>query len=171
MIRATVLLACLLPALALAQASGESAAAAADDFSSHLDFTDPAQHDRPIACRQGDLERHAGESLGQLFGDAWPTPPATATTRERPTMERWGAIVMPAGLAPKDVTVVVAALVGADGKPQRAESICASDPGFDMAAARTVMHSRFTPARYDGVASVGATVVVVKYARGGMRRP
>jgi hypothetical protein len=175
MIRAAILSLALLPLHGLAQSAPSPDAAApdtaaanapADDMSSHLDYTDPALHDQPIVCREGDIERHAGQSLGQLFGDAWPTPPAAATQRQHAAIERWARVVMPAGLAPKDVTVVVATLVGADGKPQRAEPICATASGFDTAAARTVMQSRFTPATYDGVASVGAAVVVVKYGRG-----
>ncbi|WP_133478823.1 energy transducer TonB [Cognatilysobacter segetis] len=168
--RAAVL-AALLPACALAQDVAPDTDAAMADVSSHRDYTDPAQRERPIACAPGDLERRPGQSLGQVFGDAWPAPPADAAKRERATVEHWGKLVMPAGLAPKDVTVVVAALVGADGEPLRAEPLCATETGFDTSAARTVMRSRFAPTRYDGVPAVGATVVVVQYARnaGGMR--
>ncbi|AXK70947.1 hypothetical protein DWG18_00665 [Lysobacter sp. TY2-98] len=180
MMRVALLSLALLPLSAFAQAapdagtpdtSAPDATAPGDDLSSGLDYTDPALHHQPITCREGDIERHAGQSLGQLFGDAWPTPPAAATKREHAAIDHWAKVVMPNGLAPKDVTVVVAALVGADGKPQRAEAICASTAGFDTSAVRTVMQSRFTPTMYDGVASVGAAVVVVRYSRGasGMR--
>ncbi|TZF89920.1 energy transducer TonB [Cognatilysobacter lacus] len=165
MTRAALMWMLLLPAVAGAQSMDGGAADAGHAVSSGLDYTDPAAHDAPITCMAGDLERHPGQSLGQVFGDAWPVPPANAATRERATVDRWGKLVMPAGLAPRDVTVVVATLVGADGEPQRAEPICATASGFDTAAARTVMRSRFTPARFDGAATVGATVVVVRYGR------
>lgn len=166
MIRALLLAALFVPTLVAAE-DVTAPDAAADDISSHRDYTDPAQRDRPIACRAGDDERHAGETLGQLFGDAWQAPPAAATTRERPSVDRWGKLIMPQGLAPRDVTVVVAALVGPDGEPQRAEALCTTDNHFDMSAARTVMRSHFTPARYDGAPSTGVAVVVVQYSRGG----
>jgi hypothetical protein len=174
MIRAAFLAIALLPLHAFAQTAPAPAdaptstdgAAADNALSSGRDYTDPALHDAPIVCREGDLERHPGQSLGDVFGAAWPTPPAAATQRQHAAVDRWARVVMPAGLAPKDVTVVVATLVGADGKPQHAESICASAAGFDTAAVRTVLQSRFTPATYDGVPSVGATVVVVRYGRG-----
>ncbi|MGY4517201.1 hypothetical protein [Lysobacter sp. HA18] len=167
MIRILLLAAVLAPALAVAQDAAAPVDVTGEDISSQRDYTDPAQRDRPVACHAGDQERHAGATLGQVFGDAWPAPPAAATTRERPMVDRWGKLVMPDGLAPKNVTVVVAALVGPDGQPQRAEPLCTTDSHFDMAAARTVMRSHFTPARYDGAASTGVTVVVVDYTRGG----
>lgn len=165
--RAVLLAVLLLPAAVLAQSAQDDAKPADDGLSSHLDYSDPAMRDRPIACRDGDVKRHAGESLGRLFGDAWPAAPANAAKRERATVEHWGKLIMPAGVAPKDATVVVATLVDANGEPQRAEAICTTDAAFDTSAARTVMRSRFTPARYDGTPAVGAAVVVVRYARGG----
>ena len=170
MMRAALLAALLLPACAFAQ-SAEQDGGPIEDISTYRDYTDPAQRDRPIACHAGDLERHPGQSLGQLFGDAWPAAPADAAKRERATVEHWGKLVTPAGLAPNDVTVVVATLVGADGEPQAAKTLCTTAAGFDTSAERTVMRSRFVPTRYDGVPASGATVVVVRYSRnaGGMR--
>ncbi|GAB1594538.1 energy transducer TonB [Lysobacter claricitrinus] len=175
MIRVLLLAALLLPAAASAQ-SYEDMSDPTADISSHRDYTDPAQRDRPIACKDGDLARHPGETLGQLFGDAWPATPVAAQ-REPAAVAHWAnKPVMPAGLAPKDVLVVVATLVDETGKPLRAEPICSTSAGFDAAAARTVLASRFAPARFDGVAKTSADVVVVKYFRGGVmpltrRRP
>lgn len=125
---------------------------AAQDLSSQRDYSDPAQRDRPIACMPGDLEGFPGKSLGQVFGDAWPAQPVPSApgAYTKPRFLKRGRMWLPRGLWPEETINVVAILVGADGKPLRAEVICSTRQGLGMAVRRAAMDSSFAPATIDG---------------------
>jgi hypothetical protein len=152
--------ACLLAStLALALAAPASAA---DDLSSGRDYSDNAQRDRPIACKEGDIVAYPGMTMGELFGADWPAQPEPAaggTHSPAETLER-GRMEWPRGLDRQETFVVVAVLVGTDGQPLRAEVICSTRQGFDKVVRRSAMESTYAPARVDGkpVVSVVARV-------------
>ena len=166
-----------LPANPPAEAAAESAAdndsadapeaevlgANGQRLSSRRDYTDPAERDAPIVCKEGDLERHAGKTLGQVFGDAWPAHPAPAVSATRARTLTHGKLVWPRGMEGKTGLIVVAVLVGADGKPLRAEPLCATTTGFDMAARREAMGATYEAAIVDGQAVVSPTVRVLRF--------
>jgi len=159
----------LICALALCSAvalAGESSEAPRPLLTSERDFTDPSDRDAPIACRAGDFERQAGKSVGQLFGAEWPVAPAPTTGA--PTAAKvldLGKVVWPRGLESQRAFVLMAVLVGADGKPLRAEPLCASAVGFDMTSRRIVMGGHYEPATVDGKPVVAPVPVLVKFER------
>lgn len=160
MIRGAVL------ALALALAAGAAAQevrAPGELLSSYRDTSDPAVRDLPVRCKEGDLERAAGRTLGEVFGDAWPAVPA-ATARAPAGVERMGRFDWPPGLDVDRAFVVAAVLVDAQGAPQRAEVLCASAPGFDAAVKRAALRGAYRPARFDGAAAPGVAMTVWRLA-------
>ena len=133
-------------------------------LTSRRDFTDPAERDAPIVCKQGDLERHAGQSVGGVFGAEWPaqpTPTSPGSTPARPVAS--GKMVWPRGMEGKSGLVVIAVLVAADGKPLRAEPLCATTTGFDMAARRAAMGGSYEPAVINGQAVTSPAIGVMKF--------
>lgn len=153
-------------ALALALLPASLGVSAQEDLSSYRDYTDNAQRDRPIQCKQGDIEDFPGQSLGQVFGADWPVQPEASSPEARTPVEiiKRGPIRWPRGLEPQNAFTVVAVLVDANGKPLRAEVICKSRMGFDKSARNSVLATTFAPAMIDGkpVTSVGVTVIAVK---------
>ena len=150
---------------------------AQDDLSSKRDYTDNAQRDRPIACKAGDIEDFAGKSMGEVFGTDWPLQPEASTSAARmqiKMLER-GRMHWPRGLDPQDAFTVVAVLVGADGRPVRAEVLCKTRLGFDKAARSYLMTSTYQPATIDGkpVTSVATQVISIRSIERGAqpRRP
>ena len=135
-------------------------------LTSARDFTDPSDRDAPIVCRPGDFERQAGKSVGQLFGAEWPAAAAPAATPPTPArVLELGKVVWPRGLESQRAFILMVVLVGADGKPLRAEPLCASTVGFDMTSKRIVMGGRYEPATVDGKPVVAPVPVLVKFER------
>jgi outer membrane biosynthesis protein TonB len=97
-----------------------------------------------------------------LFGADWPDVAGAERIEARTTAP--GHLKYPRGLESQRAVVVVAVLVGADGTPLRAESLCATATGFDMAAKRLAMSAEYAPARVDGVAVTQPYSVVVKFS-------
>jgi hypothetical protein len=198
-ILATLLASCCVAAGALAQAAPQAAASAqaatpspeaaqdadeppgADEtgkdgqlLASRRNYLDPKERDAPIVCKEGDLERRGGLSLGQVFGQDWPRQPAPAVSGVRARSVTPGKMVWPRGMEGKTGLVVVAVLVGADGKPLRAEPLCATTGGFDMAARRNAMDGTYEPALVDGKPVVSPVVRVSRFLpprRKGPSRP
>jgi len=132
-------------------------------LASRRDYLQPAERDAPIVCKDGDLERHAGQSLGQVFGADWPAHPAPTTSGARARTVTPGRMVWPRGMEGKTGLVVIAVLVGVDGKPLRAEPLCASTTGFDMAARRNAMDGTYEAAAVDGKPVVSPAVRVTRF--------
>lgn len=158
----------LLLAVLLATAAS---AAGAQDLSSQRDYSDPAQRDRPIACKPGDVEGHPGESLGQLFGADWPVQPTPATPDAyvKPRLLERGPMRWPHGMDPQDSLNVVAILVGADGKPMKVEILCSTRMGLDTMVRRAMLGSTFSPATLDGRPITSVLVAVQRFHA--VRRP
>jgi hypothetical protein len=136
------------------------------DLSSQRDYLDPGQRDRPIACKPGDIERHRGMTLGELFGSEWPLQqaPSDPAVSTRPHFTRRGRMQWPPGLALQDSLVVAAVLVGADGKPMRAEILCETRMGMDAAMTRMLLDSKFAPAKIDGRPVTSVLVSVQRFS-------
>lgn len=134
---------------------------AAELTSSRRDTSDPVVRDLPIRCKSGDLERASGRTLGQVFGAAWPAPPAIALKKRAP------AELLRAGQqSPRDLyldrgIVVSAVLVDPQGKPLEVQVLCASGPGLDMAVRRVLVHGRYRPASFEGLPATGVAMVVM----------
>jgi hypothetical protein len=142
-----------------------ASAAGAQDLSSQRDYSDPAQRDRPIACKAGDVEGHPGESLGQLFGADWPVQPAPATPEAyvKPHLLERGPMRWPHGMDAQNSLNVVAVLVGADGKPMKVEILCSTRMGLDMMVRRAMLGSTFSPATLDGRPITSVLVAVQRF--------
>jgi hypothetical protein len=135
-------------------------------LTSERDFTDPSDRDAPIACRAGDFERQAGKSVGQLFGAEWPAAPTPTTGAATPAkILDLGKVVWPRGLESQRAFVLMVVLVGTDGKPLRAEPLCASAVGFDMTSRRIVMGGHYESATVDGKPVIAPVPVLVKFER------
>jgi hypothetical protein len=140
-------------------------AARAQDLSSQRDYSDPAQRDRPIACKPGDVEGHPGESLGQLFGADWPVQPAPAAPDAyvKPRLLERGPMRWPHGMDAQESLNVVAILVGSDGKPLKVEILCSTRMGLGMMVRRAMLDSMFSPALLDGRPITSVLVAVQKF--------
>lgn len=139
--------------------------AAAQDLSSQRDYSDPAQRDRPIACKEGDRESVPGKTLGEVFGADWPAQPVPSSPAAHAgarLLER-GPMRWPRGLDPQESFTVVAVLVGADGIPLRAEILCTTRMGFDASVRRHAMASTYAPAQVDGQPITSPLVRVVSF--------
>jgi hypothetical protein len=153
-------------ALAQDAAPPAEAAAAKPLLSSERDYTDPSDRDAPITCKPNDFERQAGKTMGQLFGAEWPVAPAPTTAAPTPAkVIELGKVVWPRGLESQNAFVLVAVLVGVDGRPLKAEPLCASATGFEMTSRRIVMGGKYEPATVDGKPVVAPTAVLVKFQR------
>lgn len=155
-------------ALLLVGTSGTVAAATAafvqapvELTSSRRDTTDPAVRDLPIRCKQGDLERVPGRSLGELFGAAWPASPAVAVERRAQAELLHAGLQSPRDLYLKKGIVVSAVLVDTQGKPLEVQVLCASASGLDMAVRRALVHGRYRSASFEGVPATGVAMVVM----------
>ena len=162
----------LLVALVLALVAGLSRAGD-PVWATKLDYTLNQSRDLPIVCKEGDLERFPGQSLAQVFGDAWPVQPEpeAGSERVRAQMTQWvrnknGRKGLK-GLPAQPGLVVYAVLVDASGEPLRAEVLCATTEGYDKIAKRMVMRSIFRPAVINGEPVTSAFVHVVAFGGGG----
>jgi hypothetical protein len=147
--------------LSFAIASFALAQAPVPAKSSGLDFSDNANRDKAIACMPGDRERHPGQTMGQLFGDAWPAQPEGA--HEGAKILRYGRTHHPRGLESQHALVVVAVLVDANGKPLAAHSICSTAIGFDAAAEHSALLGTFQPATVEGKAITSVATMVISF--------
>jgi len=136
--------------------------AGAEPLSSHLDYTRPENRDRPIRCKDGDINFYADKSLGDLFGDAWPAVPV-ATKTERARTLRNVAPKWPRGLGQSGSVVVTAALIDADGDPIDAFALCATTPAIAKPVVRAAMRSRYSAATFDDVPMTSVVVRVWRF--------
>ncbi len=143
-------------------------AAGAEDLSSRRDYSDPAQRDLPIACKQGDIEKFPGKSLGDVLGADWPAQPVASNegARSAAALVERGPMRWPRGMDPQQSFTVVAVLIDASGKPLRAEILCTTRLGFDAAVKRHAMASTYAPAHVDGKSITSALVRVVSFRAG-----
>ena len=158
---AAVLASCGMPMPAIAQDEAT--------WASRLDYTLNESRDKPIICKQGDIERHAGQTLAQVFAEKWPVEPeplpgservqAQATRAIRPRGAMRGMPVQPG-------IVVFAVLVDENGEPVQAEVLCASTEGYDKYAMRIALQSQYKPAFVNGKPVTSVVVHVQKFAGG-----
>lgn len=131
-------------------------------LSSRLDHLQPDARGYPIRCKPGDIEFFAGKTMGDVFGDAWPaTPQASNVTRAE--LVQAVAPTWPKGLGQHGAIVVVAALVGPDGRVADAKAICANAAAIAKPAVRAVSRSVYEPARFDGVPGTSVVMRVVRF--------
>lgn len=157
----------LLPGLALATLP-TLAAAQQPVLASKLDYTLNASRNMPIACKQGDIERHPGMTLAQLFGDKWPLQPEAEPGTDRVpaqmiTSVRHGGALN--GAPAQRGLVVFAVLVDASGKPLQSEVLCATTEGYDKITRRMAMASRYQPALINGKPVTSVVVHVQKFEK------
>ena len=138
-------------------------------LSSNTDYSRAGARELPVTCKTGDVQPFAGKPMGEVFGDAWPPAPAPAKDSAPPEVIAHGRIVSPRGLEGQPATVVVAVLVGSDGKAIASETICATSAAFSVAAKRALRNASYKPALADGrpVAGVVAVPIVFRTGRGG----
>ena len=159
----------LLAGLALA---GLSSLAMAQEpvLATALDYTLNASRDVPVGCKPGDLQRFPGQTLGQVFGADWPLQPEPSAGGERVRAQLTEVVRRPGaqrGLPAQPGRVVFAVLVDPAGKPLRAEVLCATTEGYDMAAKRLAMRASYRPAVIDGVAVTSVAIHVQNFSGGG----
>ena len=139
-------------------------------WASKLDYTLNASRDKPIVCKQGDLERHPGKTLAQVFGDKWPLQPEPAAGSERVRAQALKS-VRPGnalrGMPVQPGLVVYAVLVDPNGQPLQVEILCASTDGYDKFAKRIALQSEYKPAVINGSAVTSVVVHVQKFGGGG----
>ena len=139
--------------------------AGAQDLSTQRDYSDPTQRDLPIACKAGDIEGFPGKTLGEVFGADWPAQPVPSSAEshsEVRLLER-GPMKLPRGMDAQDSVNVVAVLVSADGTPLRAEILCSTRMGLNMAVRRHALSSTYAPAEVDGVAVTSVIARLVRF--------
>jgi hypothetical protein len=138
-------------------------------WASKLDYTLNESRDKPIVCKQGDIERHPGRTLAQVFGDKWPRQPDPAPDSERIHAQPVKAVRPRAAMRSMPVqpgVVVYAVLVDASGTPLQVEVLCASTEGYDKVARRMALASWYRPAIINGKPVTSVTVDVQKFAGG-----
>lgn len=137
--------------------------AQAPRWSSNTDYSTPGARDLPVTCRHGDLQPFEGKTMAQVFGDAWPAAPEMTASHTPPKVLNSAKVIPPRGLEGKPATVVVAVLVGADGKPLAAEAVCISDGAFTIAAKRVLRNASFEPATIDGKPITSVLAVPISF--------
>lgn len=140
-----------------------TASAQAPRWSSNTDYSAPGARNLPIICRDGDIQPFAGKTMGEVFGAAWPEVPTTSSAHAPPKVLSHGKVIPPRGLEGKWATVVVAVLVGADGKPLASEAVCMSDGAFAIAAKRVLANATFAPATVDGTPVTTVLAVPISF--------
>lgn len=158
----TMLLAGLLASIL----AGPVAAADEARLSSNTDFSAPGARDLPVTCKPDDEQPFQGKTMAQVFGEAWPGGPAATASHAPPEVLTSGRLVPPRGLEATSATVVVAVLVGADGKGIASEAVCATSGAFVTAAKRVLRSASFRPAMVDGVAATGVVAVPIVFRAG-----
>ena len=154
--------------LLLALASAPAPVPARDAaLSSSLDYSLSASRDHPVTCKRGDLERHPGRSLAEVFGTDWPRQPepAVAGAHERARLLKRPLVPQSArrALPVQGGLVVAAVLVAPDGTPVRVETLCATTGGYDTFVARLLMQAAYRPATVDGVPTTSVAIVVQRF--------
>ena len=141
-------------------------------LSSNTDYSRAGSRDLPVTCKPGDVQPFANKTMSEVFGDAWPASPVASKLSAPPEVLSSGRIVPPRGLEGQAATVVVAVLVGADGKSISSEAVCATTAAFSTAAKRALRNADYKPAVVDGtpVTSVIAVPVVFRAGKGGSIR-
>ncbi len=139
--------------------------ASAQDLSTQRDYSDPTQRDLPIACKAGDIEGFPGKSLGDVFGAEWPAQPlpSSAASHSKVRLLEPGPMKLPRGMDAQDSVNVVAVLVSAEGTPLRAEILCSTRMGLNMAVRRHAMASTYAPAEVDGVPVISVIARLVRF--------
>lgn len=140
-----------------------TASAQAPRWSSNTDYSAPGARDLPVTCRDGDIQPFAGKTMGDVFGAAWPEVPVASSAHTPPKVLSHGKVIPQRGLEGKWATVVVAVLVGADGKPLASEAICMSDGAFAIAAKRVLANATFAPATVDGTPVTTVLAVPISF--------
>ncbi|HRF83670.1 MAG: hypothetical protein J0L89_10005 [Xanthomonadales bacterium] len=159
----------ILTLLALALVTGQARADDEATWANKLDYTLNESRDRPIVCKQGDLERFPGRSLAQVFGDAWPLQPEPEADSERVRAQMTqfvNSVKNKKGMPAQPGLVVYAVLVDASGKPLQAEVICATTGGYDKVAKRSAMQSAYRPAVINGQPVTSVFVHVMTFGGG-----
>lgn len=146
-------------------AAAAQAQTPAPRWSSNTDYSAPGARDLPVTCRRGDVQPFEGKTMGEVFGEAWPQTPVATTSHTPPRVLTSGKVIPPRGLEGKPATVVVAVLVGTDGKPLAAEAVCMSDGAFAIAAKRVLRNATFVPASVDGQPVVSVLAVPISFRR------
>ncbi|MCR6494864.1 energy transducer TonB [Thermomonas sp. S9] len=146
-----------------AVAATAQAQSPAPRWSSNTDYSTPGARDLPVTCRRGDVQPFEGKTMGEVFGGAWPQAPAATASHTPPKVISSGKVIPPRGLEGKPATVVVAVLVGADGKPLAAEAVCMSDGAFAIAAKRVLRNASFEPATIDGKPVTSVLAVPISF--------
>jgi hypothetical protein len=134
-----------------------------------LDYSLNANRHVPVRCWKGQLERVSGKTMGDVFGDLWPVQPDPATpgAHARPRLKSLHvASAKLRGLPTQSGVVVAAVLVGADGKPIKVETLCATTEGFDIAVKRMYARAEFVPATVDGKPIVSVAGIVQRFSCG-----
>lgn len=147
-----------------------AAPAQAPVLATALDYTLNASRDVPVGCKPGDLQRFPGQSLGQVFGADWPLQPEPSAGGERVRAQLTEVVRRPGaqrGLPAQPGRVVFAVLVDPTGKPLRAEVLCATTEGYDMAAKRLALRASYRPAVIDGVPVTSVAIHVQNFSGGG----
>lgn len=138
-------------------------------WASKLDYTLNESRDKPIVCKQGDIERQAGRTLAQVFGEKWPLQPEPVSGSERVHAQAI-KVLRPRsamrGMPVQPGIVVFAVLVDAGGQPMQVEVLCASTDGYDKFARRIALQSEYKPAVINGKAVTSVVVHVQKFAGG-----
>jgi len=151
------LLCCLAPLLASADEAG---------LTSRRDHSLNLNRDLPITCKQGDIERFPGKTMGEVFGDAWPVQPEPATPQAH-TEAKLIAVQFSQGatrgLPPQPGLVVTAVLVDGTGKALEVVPVCATDEGYDVATKRQLVRAKYQPATVNAQPITSVAVVISRY--------
>lgn len=136
------------------------------ELTSRRDHSLNVNRDLPILCKAGDLERRPGQSMGQVFGDAWPLQPEPSVPEGHAEAKMTGIQFDQAtmrGLPSQPGLVIAAVLVDRKGKALGVEPLCATDEGYDVATKRLLMRARYRPATVDGRPIISVAMVVARY--------
>lgn len=136
------------------------------ELTSRRDHSLNANRDLPITCKQGDLERVPGRTLGQVFGDAWPVQPEPASPQAHEAARVLAVQSNPAltrGLPPQPGLVVAAVLVDSTGKALDVVPVCATDEGYDVVTKRLLTRARYRPATVNAQPITSVAMVVSRY--------
>lgn len=136
------------------------------ELTSRRDHSLNANRDLPITCKQGDLERVPGRTMGQVFGDAWPVQPEPVSPQaheEARVLAIQSNPAMTRGLPPQPGLVVAAVLVDSTGKTLDVVPVCATDEGYDVVTKRLLMRARYQPATVNAQPITSVAMVIARY--------
>ena len=129
------------------------------------DYSINASRDLPILCKDGDIQPFAGKTMGQVFGEAWPTQqePSNANAHHPAQMlsvRRWST---PRGLEGQQALVVMAVLVDPQGQSIHSEIVCATSAAYFPHAKRTIRSASFAPATVNGTPITSVAIAILKF--------